>query len=635
MPAIAADSAPAPSIEYFFKDADIDKAVLSPNGRYLAATARKLGALQLTVMDLETKEAKVVAGYTELDIHKFGWINNDRLFFSVIDRSSHQNSSYGGLYTVDRHGGKTTVVVATPWDRKVRSYLEWDSTPYHMEFVEAAHDGSRNILAIGYYTDYDKRPFLVDSVKGTQIEIPFKVSGLPRGFFFDSHDQLRVVVTHLAKDGKTTVVWYRDNSTAPWRKLSEHSTHASPFEVVAVDDDALYVSAPAGTRLGLYRYDVINNKLGALVASHKDVDVNDGLITDSTGQMAIGVRIASEPPHTLWFDEKMAALQAGIDRINPGMVNVIAPGEPKAPLLVYSYSSTNPGRYMRYDPKTKRLEALIARMPWIDPKQMSEQIVFDYSARDGLPIMAYLTLPKGQPAKALPLIVLPHGGPSARDYWGFSPDVQFLASRGYAVLQPQFRGSIGFGSEHYRKGARQWGLSMQDDLTDGVNNLVEQGVVDRHRVCIMGASYGGYAAMMGLVRDPDLYRCGIDLLGVTDLDYLLKTERWKDNEAIRYDSIMRVADPDTMHEQIVATSPLKQVARIKAPVFMAYGERDTRVLIDNGTDMRDALKAAGKTYEWMSFTNEEHGFAFEENRIKLYTAIDAFLRKYNPTGPVH
>jgi dipeptidyl aminopeptidase/acylaminoacyl peptidase len=630
---VAASAAPTvPPIDHFFRDPEIGIARLSPNGRYLATTARKLGTLQLTVIDLETREAKALAGYDDLDIHTIGWVGNDRLIFNVIDRSSEQNSSYSGLYSVARDGGKITVLIDTARELRLRSYAEYTSTPLHMEFKGVTHDGSGNVLAVGYFSDGDALPYLINAATGRRKEIQFDVPGLPRRFLFDQRDQLRVVVTHSAKDGKHESIWYRDDTATAWRKLSEHASFNAPFDVVAIAAGDLYVSAPAGTKWGIHKYDLVNNKVGTLMASDQHVDIDGDLVIDPGTDQVLGVRVMSEPPRTHWLDERMAALQAGIDRINHGLVNQIMPGDAHAPLLVYSYSSTYPGRYARYDPATKKLEALIERMPWINAAQMSEQLVFDYQARDGLPIMSYLTLPVELAAKALPLIVLPHGGPSARDYWGFSAEVQFLASRGYAVLQPQFRGSTGFGPMHFQKGFRQWGLAMQDDLTDGVTNLVRQGVVDPARVCIMGASYGGYAAMMGVVREPSSYKCAINLLGVTDLQYLLTKGRWEENAAAIFSIKTMIADPDTMRDQIVSTSPVKQAAKIQSPVFLAYGGKDNRVPIEHGTDMRDALQAAGKVYEWMPFWDEEHGFAKEANRIKVYTAIDNFLRKYNPAG---
>ena len=631
----AARVAPPP-LEQYFRSPAIALASLSPNGRYLASTAMLGGAVQLTVVDLETREAKKVAGYGELDIWQVRWIGDERLVYNVIERSSDHNASHSGLFAVDRDGGRARELAPMPAElqRRVRSsFNDVAAVPVAYEMVQPLHDGSSGIIALGYFLNGDVVPFKIDTVSERRKPIGFELPGRAHGFVFDAQDRLRVVTAFTAADGARSAVWYRgyrDDEAQPWRKLAEHASLGPPFNVIGLDPDGLLVAASVNGRDGVFRYDLANNKVGQLIAASSEVDVNDGLVFDPATHKLIGVRMRTEPPRTQWLDSAYLALQAGLDKGAPGMVNHIEPASADAARLVLSYSSTDPGRYLRYDPVRKKIEPLLARMPWIDSAHMAPQLVFDYQARDGLPIPSYLTLPKGRAVKALPLVVLVHGGPMARDEWGFTPQVQFLASRGYAVLQPQFRGSAGFGDVHLRKGFRQWGLAMQDDISDGVANLVKQGVVDPARVCIMGASYGGYAAAMGLVKDPAQYRCGIDLLGVTDIGYLFTMGRWEGNKVVAYHSKIAIGDPDTMRDQFVATSPAHQAASIRAPLFMAYGEHDTRVPLLHGEDLRDALKRNGKVYEWMSFKDEEHGFTIEANRFKLYRAIDAFLEKYNP-----
>jgi dienelactone hydrolase len=626
----------APALEQFFRNPAIRIASLSPNGRYLASTVMLGSSIQLTMFDLQTREAKKIAGYADDDIHQIQWISNDRLVFNVIDRTSDQNASYSGLFAIDRDGTRERALSPMPGEvfrQARRSYHDAASTPYAYHMVQPAHDGSGAIIALGYFFNGDILPYRIDSVTGRSKEIGFEVRGRPRHFVFDAQDRLRAVVALMDSDGARATTWYRDDEAQPWRKLAEQSTLNPSFAVIGVDPDGLLVSASVKGRDGVFRYNLADNKIGALVAADVNTDVNGGLVFDEQTHKLIGIRINSEPPSTEWLDPQYAAFQAGLDKAAPDTVNQVTPGgDANSPRMVLAYSSTDPGRYLRYDPATRKLLSLLTRMPWIDPAKMSAKLVFDYSARDGLPIPSYLMLPKGRPVNKLPLIVLPHGGPAARDTWEFDPQVQFLAGRGYAVLQPQFRGSLGFGDVHFRKGFRQWGLAMQDDISDGVANLVKQGAVDPARVCIMGASYGGYAAAMGLVKDPQQYRCGIDLLGVTDIGYLFTIGRWDGNREVAYHSKQTIGDPVQMRDQFIATSPARQAASIRAPLFMAYGERDTRVPLMHGEDLRDALKKHGKVYERMTFPDEEHGFTIEANRFKLYHAIDAFLAKYNPAG---
>ena len=610
-----------------FRNAQFASATLSPSGKFLATTANIDGRAQLAVVEIETGAAKNVAGYEAMDVRGIEWINDERMVFTVVDREGEQNSSISGFYAINRDGTKPATMIRANLDPSTQA-----SDPVSMSTrATAVNDDSNSVIAVGHLSNGDAVLYRVDSLTGKRKEIDFDVKGLARGFVLDSKNQLRVVSTTNSEQSQM-VVWYRDAVGQPFRKLSEHSTFEPKFEVLAFDSDdgTMIVSAPmAEGRSGIFKYDFVANKPGELLASDKRVDVGGGLVFAPDARKLLGVRIDSEPPKTVWFDKAMASLQVGIDKAFPGLVNVIHPSKAMVPMLIFSYSSTQPGSYSLYYPDKKKLQSLFANRPWIDPKKMSVQLPYDYVARDGLPILSYLTLPLGREAKALPMVVLAHGGPWNRDGWGFNSEVQFLAGMGYVVLQPQFRGSTGFGDAHYKKSFAQWGLSMQDDITDGVMSLVKQGVVDPKRICIMGASYGGYATMMGLVKDPDLYRCGVNLLGVTNLFYISSSDSWGDKAAI-YGKNKTLGDPSLLRDQFNATSPAKHADQIKAPVFMAYGEKDYSVPLIHGEDMRDALKKYGKTYEYMELKGEEHGFSTQEVRYKVFGAIETFLKKYNP-----
>ncbi len=629
--ALAGASFAQTSLQDLFRNPKYGSASLSPNGRYLATTANIGGRLQLAVVDLETGTASNAAGYETFDIQGVRWINNERIVFHIVDREGEQTSSGAGLFAINRDGSQSAVLMQSPEHILGRlDHAAWVSEPRGMEMVGVSEDQPNNILALGYFPNGNVVPYRVDSLTGKRKEIDFDVKGLAVGFAFDRKEQLRVVVTANATHSDL-VVWYREQNAPGWRKLSEHPSFAPRFTVLGfdADDTTLLVSAPTSEgRLGVYKYDFANNRPGELLASDKSVDVGGGLVFAPDSGKLLGVRMQTEPPRTVWFDKSLASLQAGIDKAYPGLVNVIHPRNAQAPMLIHSYSSTQPGQYALYFPDKKKLQNLFALRPWIEPRKMSTQLVYDYVARDGLPIMSYLTLPLGREARALPLVVNVHGGPWTRDHWGFNPEVQFLAGLGYAVLQPQFRGSTGFGAAHFKKSFGQWGLAMQDDLTDGVNSLVKQGVVDPKRICIMGTSYGGYATMMGLVKDPDLYRCGVNLLGLTNLAYYLSD--WNKYRVSEYSLKEMLGDGDLLRDQFIATSPSKQADKIKAPVFMAYGEKDYRVPPVHGEEMRDGLKKLGKVVEYMELEKEEHGFAKEETRYRLYGAIETFLKKYNP-----
>ena len=261
---------------------------------------------------------------------------------------------------------------------------------------------------------------------------------------------------------------------------------------------------------------------------------------------------------------------------------------------------------------------------------MNEMHAVKYASRDGLTIEAYLTLPNGlsiNEAHQLPVVINPHGGPWARDCWGYSSEVQFLANRGYAVFQMNFRGSTGYGRSFLEASYKQWGLKMQDDITDGVNWLIEQGIADKDRVAIYGGSYGGYAVLAGLTLTPDVYACGIDYVGVSNLFTFMKTipPYWRPMLEMMYE---QVGAPEKDAEQLAATSPALHADKIRVPLFIAQGANDPRVNKAESDQMVAALKERGIEVEYMVKDNEGHGFHNQENRFDFYRAMEAFLKKY-------
>lgn len=616
-----------------FKDAKYKFATLSPNGKYLAVTASIGGRIQLGMFDLETGSSKVVAGYEAKNLTRVKWINDERLVFSMIDMGGDFRSSAAGLYAIGRDGGKMTILMESP--EHLRGFVDqtiWSSEPRAMRMISRGLGQDANsVIAIGYFPTGEARLYRVNSLNGRRSEFDYRVTGITRDFVVDHKNTLRVVVTSNTEYSEETI-WYRDQEGSDWRRLSAHPALDAPFTVLGFDNDGvtMIVSAPTNKGfIGIFEFDFKNNRVGRQLAADEQVDVDGELVYAPDSRKLLGVQLSSAPPKTIWFDASMQVLQASLDTARPGLVNEIQVTNRDASMLVHSYSSTEPGSYSFYQPAAKKLTRYLTKRPWIDSATMAPKLVYDYVARDGLPIMAYLTLPKGRAVKSLPLIVLVHGGPWARDEWEFDPDVQLLAGMGYAVLQPQFRGSTGFGIAHFKKSFGQWGLAMQDDLTDGVLSLTKQGVVDSRRVCIMGASYGGYAAMMRLVKDPNFYRCAVNLFGVTNLFY--HSSKGRDNDPVENYSLDQVlGDPVKLRNQFEATSPSLRADAIGAPVFMVYGVKDYRVPLIHGEEMRDGLKKAGKVFEFMKLEDDEHGIADEKTRISVFKAIAAFLRHHNP-----
>ena len=462
--------------------------------------------------------------------------------------------------------------------------------------------------------------------------------GDPVRFAFDKHGNLRAVTlvnSALFKDATTVSNWYRPADKTTWTKLAEFRIDETFWVPAYVPDEpnTLVISSREGREtLALFNYDTVERRPTEMLAGHPTQDIlsYDGIEQASFDYVATGGMLREQ----VWFQPDWAAMQKQIDVLLPNRVNMIS-GDPRRAVLVRSYADVDPGAWYYFDIAKKSLVLVGKVRSSVDPAGMRPMEVMSYKTSDGLTIPAYLTRPAASPAPAAPapLIVLIHGGPIARDHWEWNAEVQLLANRGYLVFQPQFRGSSGFGRSFEEAGFGEWGKAMQDDITDGVRHLVEQGIADPQRICIVGASYGGYAALWGLVKTPELYRCAVSFAGVTDIGYLFSD--WGD---LRFNKISRqlmkrnIGDRTMGAQLFDPVSPLKHAARIKAPVLLMHGREDERVPIAHGRRMRDALQANGKDVTWVVFNEEGHGLYYQRNQIAYFEAMLDFLGKHLPVA---
>lgn len=631
-----------PPIRAFFQNATFSGAELSPNGRFVAfRVATKDSRATLGVLELETMRTVPVAAMEGADIGMFHWVNDQRIVFNVTDLRVAQAEVQmaPGLFAVDRDGSEFRALVDTR-----RSFLvRGDGArqlPWNTFFVGSIGAQTSDDVLVTLYEGYGKSvdPFLrlqrLNTRKGTldTLDTPDYSTRWLSGP--DGTPRVAVVST-----GKRRAVQYRDQAGASWRTLAEFDAlGADAFEPLWFGpDQSLYVRANAGKdKAAVYRYDLAANRLAAqpLVASPAfDVDAN---FIDTNSKL-LGVRYHADGEITQWLDADMAAIQKTIDALLPETTNRIGVARrAETPyVLVDAFSDAQPHIYYIFNTATRKLALLGKENADIDPRQMGIKDMVRYKARDGLDIPAYLTLPAGSAKKDLPLVVLVHGGPYLRGgYWRWEREAQFLASRGYAVLEPEFRGSMGFGAKHFRAGWKQWGLAMQNDIADGARWAIAQGIADPRRICIAGASYGGYAAMMGLINDPDLFKCGINWVGVTDIG-LMYSVGWSDTTDIQkaYGMPLLIGDPVKHADQFKATSPLALAARIKQPVLLAYGEADQRVPLVHGSKFHDALKASNPAVEWVAYESEGHGWAKLETKLDFWTRVEKFLDRNIGTAP--
>ena len=630
-PTHAADE--LPPIESFFKLSQYASMRLSPDGQHIAALSPIKDKQGLVIIDVKNRKATPIAARTDRDIVSAEWISDKRLLYTtgrLGERDAQQRG--GGIFAIDLDGAAPRLISEGIDEQKG---VGMRATIRPLEILRTLPGDTDDVIAqeivIGGGAPVAGPLYRLDTRTGrkTDISIGKPDSGPFETWRVDSSGTARAFIVTSPDEG--TRVYYRAGADAPWKKLDEFkATSAAAWSPVglAPDGRTLYVSSRKdGDRAAIFRYDPETRTLGDVVAQHPQVDLQT-LFGDKEGVR--GVRYNADKPGTAWFDSNLASAQTTVDNTLPGYVNVLSWSRDRNLVLIESFSDVSPGSFYLFDRATNKIEWLADRRPWIDPKKMSPMQPVRYKARDGLEIPAYLTIPRGSSGKALPMVVLVHGGPWVPgDSWGWNPEVQFLASRGYAVLQPNYRGTTHYGWKHFASSFKQWGLTMQDDITDGVSWAVAQGVADPKRVCIYGGSYGGYAAMMGVAKTPEVFKCAINYVGVTDLPLHL-TASWTDffNSEITQNVLKsRLGDIDREADRLKATSPTELAGRIKAPVLMAYGGSDVRVIPEHGTRMRAALERAGNKPEWMIVDEEGHGYRKLENQVMFYGAMEKFLEK--------
>jgi dipeptidyl aminopeptidase/acylaminoacyl peptidase len=465
----------------------------------------------------------------------------------------------------------------------------------------------------------------------TRLRLPS--GGQLADWAFDGKGRLRAVTLSSSafwRDSTTLTHWYRGPTADNWMQLDSYPVTDDGWRPLAAstDSDELLVASRQGRDTSaIFAYDPIRGQRGEVLASHPREDIVG--LEDPRGNEHASVVTMGMKPVRHWFDGRWAGLQKAVDSALPGRMNVLS-GQSRGLVLVFSYADVDPGRWFTLDTRTMAMRPVFEARPDIVPARMRPMESISYPAPDGLAVPAYLTRPAG--AGPHPLVVMVHGGPAVRDHWEWDADVQLLAARGFAVFQPQFRGSTGFGRRFERAGDGQWGLLMQDDISEGVRHLVRTGVADPRRVCIYGASYGGYAAVWGLIKTPDLYRCGVALAGVTDINHLFSD--WNDVGKIgREIWRFRIGDRERDRARFDSVSPLLRAGDIRAPLLIAHGELDERVPIGHARRLMKAMDAHGRPYQWLPLPYADHSLADLPSRGLFTMELLAFIDRHIGRGP--
>jgi len=595
----------------FFRNQEKVNYSLSQDGAHLAYLAPYKNRMNLHVQQIGSNEPIRITGVEDRDIAGFFWASDDRVLY-LKDFGGDENFH---LYGVSINGEN-----------------DIDLTPFEdikVQIIDDLRDDEQHVI-IGLNK---RNPQIYDpyrlNINTGEMEIIAQNPGNVTGWMTDHEGKLRLAIT---TDGVNNSILYRDTEKDEFKTVITTNFRQSVDPLFfTFDNKHLYASSNLKRdKSAIVKFDIATGKELEVLYENPDVDVS-GLRYSRKRKVLTYINYTDWKLKFKFLDKEREALQNRLQSEIGQQYEVVPVSTNKAEdkFLIRTYSDRSRGAYFFYNKNTDNLTKITEVSPWLNEDDLAEMKPITYQSRDGLTINGYLTLPKDIAAENLPVVVNPHGGPWARDTWTFNPEVQFLANRGYAVLQMNFRGSIGYGRKFWEASFNQWGLKMQDDITDGVQWLIKQGIADPKRIAIYGGSYGGYATLAGVTFTPDLYACAVDYVGVSNLFTFMGTipPYWKPFlETLKE----MVGDPENPadKERLEATSPVFHVDKIKAPLLIAQGAKDPRVVQAESDQMVNALRERGIDVEYILKENEGHGFHNEENRFEFYTAMERFLAKY-------
>ena len=598
--------APIVPMENFFKNPENSYFVLSPSGDQIAFTKPFNKRMNVFVTRMGSGDTLRLTSNTDRDIAGYFW-KTDSMIVYLKDKGGDENFH---LFGVNVNTGK-----------------QQDFTPFNKVGVQIVDDlvDNPDEMLIGLNKE---NPELFDvyriNLKTGALKMEAKNPGGVLNWVTDHNGNVRVAVQ---SDGVNTVLLYRDGVKDPFKQVLRTSFKESINPLFfTFDNKYLYVSSTLNRdKAAIVKFDIANGKEMEVLFTHPEVDA-EMLSYSRKRKVLTTIDYTTSKSEMKFLDKETENLYQKLTQLLGTKYEIYITGHNvnEDKFLVRTISDRSLGTSYFYDLKADKLTKIAERAPWLKEEEMCEMKPISFTSSDGMTIHGYLTLPVGLPAKNLPVIVNPHGGPWARDEWGWNPEVQFLANRGYAVLQLNFRGSTGYGKKFWELGFKQWGKTMQNDLTDGVQWLIKEGIADPKRVGIYGGSYGGYATLAGVTFTPDLYACGVDYVGVSNLFTFMKTvpPYWKPFMEMMFEM---VGDPVKDSLMLHDASPVFHVDKIKVPLFIAQGANDPRVNKAESDQIVEALKKRGVKVAYMVKEDEGHGFQNEENQFDFYGAMERFL----------
>ena len=599
-------------LEDFFRNPEKSSFQLSPNGEfisYMKPWENGNRRMNVYVKPINSDEEIRLTKASKRSLYGYFWLNDNRIAY-IQDKGGDENIH---IYAVNIDGSND--IDLTPFDNiqaRITDDLEEDEDFMLVEINKRnpqVHDVYRLNVNTG------------------DLELIAENPGNISGWMTDNDGKLRIAMT---SDGVNSSLLYRKNEKDDFKEVltTNFKESVSPL-FFTFDNKELYVSSNRHRdKSSIYKFDLEEGTETDLIFEHPDVDVY-GLMKSKKRRIITGVSFYTDKQNYKFYDAWRRDLQLSLEDKIPGVeVRVSSLSKDETKSIVVAFSDRTRGTYYYYDIKEDKLTKLADLSPWLNPDEMSEMESVKYESRDGLIIHGYLTLPVNyKEGDKLPVVVNPHGGPWVRDYWGFNSEIQYLANKGYAVFQMNYRGSTGYGRNFWEKSFKQWGKTMQDDITDGVNWLIDEGIADPDRIAIYGASYGGYATLAGLTFTPDLYACGVDYVGVSSLFTFMESmpPYWELYRDMMYEM---VGHPENDKDLLTSASPLLHIDKIKAPLFIAQGANDPRVKKSESDQIVDALQKKGIDVPYMVKNDEGHGFYNEENQFDFYRAMGDFLNKH-------
>jgi len=597
-------------LRHFFKNSEIKSFRLSPDGKTIAALRPYKDRMNIFVKKLNQEKWTRITGQTDRDIANLFWKGNDHVLF-IRDFGGDENFH---LFSANIHTKKSRDL--TPFKNTRVGVLDDLDGISEKHMLISMNKRNKQIFDV----------FKINITNGNMVEVA-RNPGNYTGWLTDHTGTIRMATS---TDGVNSTLFYRTNSKSKFKKVITTNFKQKLYPLF-FDFNNKNVYAVSNLKSDTQQIILMNPRNGKqlkVLAKNKNYDIT-GFSYSKKRKEITHSSFTDTKFRMHFFSKYYKDIVKDIESKVPGKeVHLTSHNRDENLFTVYTASDRSKGMYYLYDAKSKKLSFLANPSPWIDENRMAQMKPITFTSRDGLKIEGYLTLPMGKENKKnLPMIVNPHGGPWHRDTWGYNPEVQFLANRGYAVLQINFRGSTGYGRNFWKASFKQWGLTMQNDITDGVNWAVKKGFANKERICIYGASYGGYATLAGLTYTPDLYKCGVDYVGVSNLLSFMKTipPYWKPYLKMLHEM---VGHPVKERDMLVKASPFFNADKIKSPLFVAQGAKDPRVNKNESDQIVSALKKRGIDVPYMVKENEGHGFHNQENRFEFYERMEKFLHKH-------